>query len=96
MRSACDLTDAKMKGYLQQRTNKSVTASYTSCPNLMTINNFSTISVQLFQQTWKKLWFVLDSRSLTVYPDEEQEDDIDSVLADYDVDQVDCKQSNTN
>ena len=60
----------------------------------MRINNFSNISVQLFQQTWKKLWFVLDSRSLTVYPDEEQEDDIDSVLADYDVDQVTCRQSN--
>ena len=60
----------------------------------MTINNFSNISVQLFQQTWKKLWFVLDSNSLTAYPDEEQEDDIDSVLANYDVDQV--RQSNTH
>ena len=31
---------------------------------------------------------MLDSRSLTAYPGEEQEDDIDSVLANYDVDQV--------
>ena len=31
---------------------------------------------------------MLDSRSLTAFPGAEQEDDIDSVLANYDVDQV--------
>ena len=47
-------------------------------------------SHQLFQQTWKRFWFVMDSTTLTAYLEEGQDDDIDAVIASYNVNEVNC------